>query len=326
MIYRPKHILTIFALFLTLLISSCAGTKNIQSHIEMSACTQQGNFPYSPGDIPRPFHQIDLDTALSARFSPTSLNVANAIGILDLLTNYVNGLKKYQSEQTIDNRLSLLELSHKISQRINLASLEVSSVASELDCEEEKIAQLANYLNEREGENETRLTVMAIVAGATGAIVSGILLSNGKGGDNIEYIGIASGITEATLGLMILSNKRKAEFYHPRNALREVWEGRETSQIFPSFVWYYLNYHNPDNPDNKSLRYQILERWMSFKQIDNAKSKRKRQLIDLYFGDGGKYTTEQLYNRANMYDQLESYIKLIKQDLTLLSVEFENIK
>jgi len=43
----------------------------------------------------------------------------------------------------------------------------------------------------------------------------------------------------------------------------------------------------------------------------------------LYFGEGGRYTAEQLKNRAAMLDQVEASITLMKQDLKVLSIEFE---
>ncbi len=325
---RHQLISGVWIISITLLLSSCSGTSNIQfqRYLEQSSCQQSSEFRYSYNVQPQPIHTIKLDSGLIQHFSFTSLQAANAIGLLSMLTDYVSGIKQYKHNGSIENRLNILELSNKINQRINMASLEISSVASELDCEEERITQIADYMKNRESEKETRLTVAAIIIGATGAATSALVLNNSDGGDNIaDYIGVASGIAEATVGLMILLNKQKVELKHSRNALREIWEGHDTSSIFPSSLWYYINYYNPDDQTKPSLRYHIIERWMSFKQIEKAQSRKKRKLIDLYFGNGGKYTTDQLYNRANMYDQLESYIKLIKQDLMVLSREIENI-
>lgn len=325
MMTKHRFLLGMLLVF-ALILSSCQSVDSIQRHAERSTCTRQNAAHYSTSEIPQPFHEIEIDPALKAPFSTTSLNVANAIGLLDRLKEYTVKSNEYQQQPTIENRMDLLVLSQKISERINLASLEVSAVASELDCEEERITQIADYMKGVEGETESRLTVAAIVVGASSAIVSGFMLMNGGTGSNVEYVGIASGIVEASLGISILANKRKIDFYHPRNALREIWEGKEVTDIFPPFIWYYLNYHNPNDASKKSIRYQIIERWISFKQIDNANTNKKRKLLNLYFGEGGRYKTEQLYNRANMYDQLESHIKMMKQELTLLSLEFDKMK
>lgn len=324
---KPKLLqIPVIGIIISLLFFSCVGIRRIQLHLEKSSCAPNDKIQYSVEDIPNPFFSAGTDTALTTRFSFASLNVAHAIGIMDLLQEYVEYLQNHRQTNSIENRLRMLELAHQITQRIDLASLEVSSVTSELDCEEEKISQVADYLKAIEIKRESGLTVAAIVAGASSAILTGVLLSNGNSGDDTEYIGITSGITEATLGLLILLNNPKINFDHPGNVLREIWEGRKTSETFPPFIWYYLNYRDPVNPDSRSLRSQIIDRWMSFKQIKKAGSKKKQQLLELYFTDGGRYSTEQLYNRANMYDQLESYIKLIKQDLTVLAVEFQSLK
>jgi hypothetical protein len=324
MVHVQRHITMFLLLFTAAILTSCKNITTIQQHAERSTCTQQNAAYYSQRDIPRSLHELELDTVLTNHFSWTSLNVANAIGLLDELKLFVESSKVYKAQPTIENRIDQLVWSHSITERINLASLEVSAAASELDCEEERITQIAEYLKGAEGETESKLTVAAIVAGASSAIISGIMLANGNG-DNVEYVGIVSGIVEATLGISILANKRKVLFYHPRNALQEIWQGNETSEVFPPFIWYYLNYQNPADTNQRSIRYQIIDRWISFKQIDNATTKKKRKLLNLYFGEGGKYKTEQLYNRANMYDQLESHVKMMKQDLMLLSLEFDKL-
>src|SRR5690606_15646675 len=113
-----------------------------------------------------------------------------------------------------------------------------------------------------------------------------------------NVVGISTGIGEALFGLTMLFNKRKIDVKHERNILKDIWEGPSTSTLFPSFIWYYLNH---ENEDKNSLRKEIIEEWTQFGQIDNAPN----VLTNLYFGSGGKYTAEQLSNRADMYDQLE---------------------
>lgn len=308
------------------LLFSCARVKDprLTPLLVQSNCNQQNTYAYSKRDIPLPLHEIALDTVLTARFSTHSLNVANAVGILDLLVTYVNQKKAYKQNPSIESRLDLIELRQKIDQRINLSSLEISAVASEMDCEEERTSQIATFLRKREDELESKLTVGAIIVGAAGTLITAALVnrSSGNAGD---YAGITSGILETGFGVGIWLNKQKIDFYHQRNALKVIWEGRETSENFPPSVWYYLNYSNPQQPENNSFRFQILEKWMNFGQISEVKSRTRQKLLDIYFGEGGRYTSEQLTNRANMYDQLESYINLMKQDLKNLSIQVETL-
>lgn len=317
----------LFVILLAAILPACASLKPAAPEVrfEKSSCNLQ-NTVYDPNlEPPKPIHEIHIDQTLATRLSFQSLNIANAIGILDLLTNYVNYLTLRNKNPTIENRLAAIEISQSINQRINTSSLEISAIASELDCEEERAEQIANYLKSKEGKLERNLTVAAIMAGAAGAIATGLMLSQGIKGHSAEYVGIATGITEATLGMSILGNETEVEFYHPRNALREFWEGGATSTIFPPPVWYYLNYQNPSEPQATSLRQKILNQWIKFKQIVDTGTEEKIKLKQLYFGNGGIYTAEQLINRANMHDQIESYINLMKQDLKQLAIELESI-
>jgi len=309
---------------LTLLLTSCSGLKQalLSSHLDKSNCNQQMVYSYTKDNLPRPIHSLYIDTVLSNKFSFQSLNTANAIGLLDLLNAYVNLKKSFDDRPTLEQRILMVELSLKINRRINIAALEISAVASEMDCEEERADQIATYLKRKEDNAETKLTVGAIVVGAVGAITAGILLSNGNAGNAPEFIGIGTGLTEATLGIMILSNKRKITFHHPRNALKDIWYAPETSNIFPPSVWYYLTYEDQDEP-RVSLRQQLVNKWLSFGQIADTKERKKEKVYSLFFGEGGHYTADQLTSRANMHDQIEAQINLMKQDLKRLAQELE---
>lgn len=327
-LHHVKRAATPFFICFLFITASCSGLKNValKAAKDPGNCNQQNAYTYTADDLPKPIHEMVLDTCLTNHFSPESLNMANAIGVLGYLEKYINLKKESADSLSTEQRLKLLELNLKINQRINITSIEISAVTSEIDCEEERADQIGNYLEGKEGETETKLTVGTIIVGAAGSIVTGALINNEKSGNASDIIGIGTALTEATLGVLILLNKRKVEFLHPRNILREVWEGKETSPVFPPFVWYYLNYFNPNDSVNTSIRHQIIDHWLEFGQISNANTKEKSKLIDIYFGDGGIYTAEQLKNRSNMLDQLEAQISLMKQDIKGLAVEVESLE
>ncbi len=309
-------------LFLIMALSATTACRAVKdAHIKQqtiaSTCNQQNIYNYTEDDLPQPLHTLRIDSTLSTHLTYENLNMANAIGILADLTSYVH-LKLDQTSTDLERRISLLELKQRIDHKLQMASLEVSAIASEMDCEEERTSQVANYLKSGESELESKLTVAAIVVGATGAITTGGVIKNEAASNTV---GIATGITEASLGLIMLFNNRKIDFYHERNALREVWKGEKISSSFPPSVWYYLNYNDPTS-DTPSVRMQIIEKWKNFKQIADDEHTHIEQI---YFGKGGRYTTEQLVNRADMYDQLESHITLMKQDLKSLSLAMERL-
>lgn len=317
-----------FAICILFFVTSCSGLKYaaLKSARDPGNCNQQNAYTYTVSDLPKPIYEIELDTCLTNRFSAKSLNMANAIGVLGYLEKYVKAKKESSKNPSTEKRLELIELALKINQRINISSIEISAVTSEIDCEEERADQIGNYLEGKEGETESRLTVGTIIVGAVGTIVTGALITNEKNGNAGDIIGIGTGLTETTLGILILLNKRSVEFLHPRNILREVWEGKETSPVFPTFIWYYLNYHNPADFGTTSIRDQIIAHWMDFGQISVASTKEKTKLINIYFGSGGKYSAEQLKNRSNMLDQLEAQISLMKQEIKSLAIEVESFE
>jgi hypothetical protein len=265
-----------------------------------------------------------LDTVLINRFSFSSLNAANAIGLLGMVNELVMLKKELRNHQSLENRVKVIEITQRISQKIDRAALEILSVSSEMDCEVERAEQIANYLKGKQDDAATKLTVGAIVVGASAAIATGILLGSDNDSKAPEIIGISAGITEATLGFLILKNNRKVEFLHPRNALKEIESGPEVSTIFPPSVWYYLKYENPDKPGT-SLRQQLIDQWIGFGEVLKMKEKEREEVYALYLGKGGKYSADQLAKRANMYDQIEAYINLMKQDLMRLTTEIEKL-
>jgi hypothetical protein len=306
---------------------SCANTKKLTYNLDENKCYIPTEFKQNILPSGQPFYKLKIDTILSDNFSEKSLYIANTIGIYDLLEKYALAKKEYQLSKTIESRLNLLELSQSIMSKMNLASLEVSSFASELDCQEDIVSQIAEYMHGKEQQLRNSLTSIAIGVGAVSTITLGSLSIANKTNKTTEAIGIGIGVIEAALGVIMLTQTKKATITHQRNMLSAIWNNSDTSHIFPTFIWDYLNYYNPNSVnDTISKRVAIVNHWKEFNQITSAKPKIEHQLTQLYFGSGGKYTTGQLHNRSNMYNQLESFIKLMKQDLSLLTIEFERFK
>lgn len=310
----------------TLALTSCAGLKDTPQTLllDKSYCTKQAISAYTKDDLPKPFHELQLDTILTNRFSNESLNIANAIGITGLLTKYINLNKDYDAHPTIEKKVDLMELSQHINQKINTASLEISAIASELDCEEERANQFAYYLKEKEGKAEKKLIIGSIIIGAAGAIATEIISNNNPKNNVVSGMTIGVSLAEASLGALMLINKRKIEFYHPENALTDIWTNSSVSNYFPPSIWYYLTFEPPER-DQKSFTKLLVDKWVIFGQISNKRENSKNEDDQLYFGKGGEYEADELKNRADMLDQTEAYVVLMKQDLKTLTYEIEEL-
>lgn len=307
-------------------LASCGGIKNTQIKIQLekSNCNQQASYAYTTVEMPKPFHELEIDTVLQGRLSFQSLNAANAIGILNLIDDLVILKRNHQRHPDLETRIEILELSQYISRKIDIATLEILAVSSELDCEVERAEQISAYLKGKEDNTSTKLTVGAIIVGAVAAVATGVLVAKENNSDAIEVIGISAGITEAALGILILANQRKVEFKHPRNILKEIHMESEISTIFPPSIWYYLNYDKSGSPGS-SLREKLIDKWFEFAEMNKMKEKEREEIIALFTGEGGRYNANQLAKRANMYDQIDAYINLMKQDLMLLTTELEKL-
>ncbi len=322
---KIKNSLPILFTFIVLCTSCGRHQYNqLRTRLSRSNCYHNTAYNYSSEKLPKEALLTHLDTTLSNNFSFQSLHAANAIGVLTDLVSYAELLEAYRKNRSTENRLRILEKTQSINQQINIASIEISAVASELDCEEERADQIATFLKNREGSTETKLTVGAIVVGAVGTISTAILVKQGNNGTLADDIGISASLIGTALGALVLFNEKKMEFYHERNPIAEIWNASDTSIFFPPSLWYYLNFNNPQQK-GVSFRKQLIEKWVLLGQMDSP-DKEDSDNNKLLLGNGGKYTADQLDNRSNMLDQIEAQISVMKQDLKLLALELEEFK
>lgn len=306
------------------LLTSCGSLKDISliTGNEKSKCYKQDEYNYSVNEISKPIHELKIDTLLSNHFSFEALNVANAIGLIEPLHQFVVLKLDFKANPSLQKQVELLELRQNITDRINLSSLEISSVSSELDCEEERANQLAGYLKSKADQREKNLVIASIVVGAAGGIGAEIL-GNSTSGNSGSFVAIGASIAETVFGVLMLTNQKKISYDHKRNTIGEIWNVPTVSKTLPPGIWYYLNYKNRGiDKFKQSLREFLVANWLAYGEIENPK---ERTVSPVYFGSGGIYSSDELQIRANMYDQIESYIKLMKQDLTTLFMELENL-
>ncbi|GAB2562069.1 hypothetical protein [Spirosoma aerophilum] len=246
--------------------------------------------------------------------------MAHLMGMIPLLNELVMQEKRLASSGHPDPS-AFRFVRQQITEWIGLTNLQISSTASEMDCEEERADQVATYLVQQANGREQKLTVASLTVGALTSIISIALFARKSNSDALNALGIGGGAAGAGLGLGILLVKQKVPFQHPRNPLGDLWTGPDTSSIFPPLVWAFLNQPTQPGHPSSSVRRQLLERWNDLGQLGTTPGKEQTRLRALFFGTGGTYTADELQIRANMLDQLESEINLIKQDLATLQLD-----
>lgn len=119
---------------------------------------------------------------------------------------------------------------------------------------------------------------------------------------------------EAGLATAILTNQRKVIIQHPRNVGAEIYFGPEVSSIFAPSVWRCFNQPFSNQGKVTTLRMQLLDQWQHFGVLPPTNVEGKPVVLPVQCSGRGKYTAADLANRANMNDQVESYINRMLHD------------
>ena len=303
-------------LSLTLWLNGCAVAKIGEARAQASRRAEVECAPASPATMPLPGRvlppeQVLADTLLSGHFSPPALAAANRFGLLPAL---------HRLAAAPAGSLARLGERQRVGEQLSALALAVSSTAAELDCEEERADQIADYLLDRAGSRVRTFTLLSILLGALGTVVTGVMSLLEVRKTLYRPIGIAFGLAGATLGLLTLrTSEASVDFRHRRNALAAIGRGPAATPVFPAAVWDHLNQPHPDAPAALSPRQTLLQRWQTTGELGAKDEADKQHLLHLLFGPGGTYKASELRIRANFYDQLESSVALMKADVFLLS-------
>jgi len=262
--------------------------------------------------VPKP---LDLPEDLLP-LSPASRQIADVIQVQHLVAQ-IPVLEQEVAQNVPGSRLKLLELRQELSDRVLLALFDASSVAAELECEKGRADALASGMEEKQNDIQQRRTVIALLADATAGLLSGIFLF---GGSDVLAGGadIIGNLLQGSFGWAALGGQQQYELHLTRNHLKEVWEGPESSALFPESVWRFLNRPLSANR-NGSRRDLIVQEWKT--RLDAGKPDKEGRRTALFFGEGGVFTGTQLRHRAEMLDRVKSSVRLMSKDLNLLFKE-----
>ena len=308
-------------LFLFVFLSACVSqhNKNIQENIlslKNSYCKAPYHYNY---DKKLPSYNSDsiLETNkdLKHNFSDQSILILNALGTIDEVEKIVE-LKK---DSSLESRVKVLELKNSINSKITIALTELDAVAAEFDCEGERVAQMANYVDNLNDNKNNKLIIYSIVAGAAASVASGIIKSDGWG----SAVDISGGVLGAGLGFATLNPKgKKVEFVHERNLLRDVWNQKLESENFPPFVWYmYTEKKFSNYTGGLSIIENIKKRWLQLNFDNNINVENQ----SVNFQNGGEYRADDLHNRTSMLNQMQSATRTINQNINYLLLDLDKL-
>lgn len=253
-----------------------------------------------------------------ARFSPESLRAADTIGVLPLL----NGLTALAASHP-DNTLGILVHRQLLTDRTQLALLEIASTTAELVCERDRADQLADRIDEVDGARIKRLTIASIVLGGVAAIVTGGIGLAGGATTGADASTVGGGVLSSWLGLSALFVESEVELHHDRNILRELWDNPADPEIFSPIVWRYLR--RPADSTRDSPRIEILNAWRQKGRLGQEGTADEEQRRQLFFSAGGRYAAAELRARASMLETLEAALSLMHEELEVLIREASDV-
>jgi len=242
-------------------------------------------------------------------YSATAIYIAEIMDLLPLL----NRLARLEKEST--NPAEIDRARRKLTTRIQLATMEVSSLVAEIECEVQRADEVQDRLKQAQTKRTTFQTILAVVfGGVTNVITGGLGLATGAG-DTAHLVTVLGGTMEVLFGTSANFVKVRQEFSHPRNHLEALLENTMNNDYFSPRVWRFLTQPDMRDLEGHSLRDVLLQAWREEGRLGESGSRREQERESLIFGPGGLYDADDLHIREAMLQQLEASIQLMHQDL-----------
>ena len=258
----------IICLLIGISFYSCSTHKKNRRISQTSYCSPPHPYVYDSSYIPLTtiIPIIQQDSLLVKKYSYQDLLIANATGTLFLLQDLIH----LDETKTEENLTYILLKKQQIFNRLLLASVEVASLAAELDCESERSKQLGDYLDHLNDTRVEKYTILSVIAGA----ITGIATLGNKNSNAQIVVGVSGSIVSAVFGgLAAVSSKQKIVFKHPRNLLSDIWYESRTSPYYPPFIWFILKQKEFSGNQKYSIIHNIKERWVDEGMVDTLKKK-----------------------------------------------------
>jgi hypothetical protein len=246
-------------------------------------------------------------------YSTIAVHVADVMDLLPLL-NHLAQLENHRAPSAEIERAR-----RKLTTRLQLANMEVSSLVAEIECEVQRADEVQDRLKQVQTTRTTTQTILGIIAGGLANILSGGIGLATRAGDAADIASVAGGTLEVLFGTSANFTKVRHEFTHPHNHLQAFWngEGRE-KEFFSPGIWRFLTEPDIRDLEGHSLRDVLIQTWNEAGRLGPPGSHQEQQRKSLLFGEGGLYDSEDLHVREAMLHQLESSIQLMHQDLETL--------
>ena len=272
------------------------------------------------------YDTIDCMGNLQKRFSSRAIKIANSLGLVATLCEY---LRLEKNANVTD--ANFLKLRMDINDRITVGLADVASIQAEIECEKMRAKELQDHLEAWINKRINRVTVYSVIAGGVSTVIAGtIALTDAEASPDPEVatvplfeqgITIAGAVIGTYYSFRALAIHRKAKFMHPRNFITTFWQRNNNQHLFSPFIWDFMS--KPFAKDGKTTTgvdelHRIWEKVGLPTQKDEKDFEAKKTM---FLGIGGDYEADELDARIEMYETIREEIMLANYDLKRLQQE-----
>ena len=335
--YLPLARVFVFSRFAGLLVaatlSGCATSTATGTHADpllrrlmARSCSRPGLLvnPLSSGSGDLPIEHGPRPES-ARRLSQRALRIASVMSASDALEKVVS-LSTAASGSNQVTQTELLMARQDLTERTMLTMMEVSSVLSELHCENEKGDLIQRRLDAQVGHQQRQWTIAGVVTGALTSMVSGGMgLSQMDKQANV--VNVLGGVMSTVTGLGAMADDASVSYRPNNQLLSDIYTNPDQSAAYPWTVWKFLTRRQDGmaNTAGQTVREALIEQWREAGLLGRAGSQTEKRRIALVEGQDGLYNTDDLSARNEMLDLLEAAISSMNQDISFLLHELQQI-
>ena len=257
-----------------------------------------------------------------SRLPPNALQMARIIGVesdIEKLSSFFTAAKRGGAAPGLS--LEELSLRQQITEAVIAASLDVDSVAAEIDYEREQTVELRSLWRYKR-DRAIGSTNLAVLAAGTGlGIVSGLLQFSKTTSSAGNAVGFAAGGLSTLFSLrsyrQVHGGKRPA-WVLPNMLAAFLGQPEEQHSHYPDDIWAYLN-SVPSGADSQASRKeQMVAGWVAAGRIgppDSPQWKRRIALLTSTNAADKDLNIELMNERAAMLADVADQVSLMKRDL-----------
>ena len=255
-----------------------------------------------------------------SKLSPNALEMPRIIGV-ESDVEKLSSLSAKGAGATPGLSLEELSLRQQITEAVMAASLDVVSVAAEIDYEREQTVELRSLLRYKR-DRAIGSTNLAVLAAGTGlGIVSGLLQFSKATSSAGNAVGFAAGGISTLFSLrsfrQVHGGKRPA-WVLPNMLAEFLGQPEEQHSHYPDDIWAYLNSFPAGANSQASRKEQMLAGWVAAGRIgppDSPQWKRRITLLTSTNAADKDLNIEVINERAAMLADVEDQVLLMKHDL-----------